>query len=176
MAAKDFEAWKTAHLGVSPPKNKWDRGPQPSKELTLGKFKKILADQKRRRDAETYYDLGAFDSKGALVGFAAVMEIRRGVSQTGYLGYRIFNTYWRLGYGKEAANAMIDIAFNDIKVHRLEAGIESGNIRSIGLAKSLGMRREGLKKRAIFFEESGSISPCSHSPAKTWGSSSIPPE
>ncbi len=150
MVAKDFDVWKTAHLGVNSPKNKWDRGPQPAKELTRAKFKKLLSDQKKRRDADTYYDLGVFDSKGNLVGFASVMEVVRGISHAAYLGYRIFNSYWRLGYGKEAAKAMIDIAFRDIKVHRLEAGIEPGNIRSIGLAKSLGMRREGLKKRAVF--------------------------
>ena len=40
--------------------------------------------------------------------------------------------------------------FKDIKLHRIEAGVEPGNRRSIRLAKSLGMRREGLKKRAIF--------------------------
>lgn len=153
IAAKDFEVWKTAHLGVSPPKNKWDRGPQPSKELTRDKFKKLLADQKRRRDVDSFYDLGVFDLKGALVGFAAVMEVQRGVSQSAYLGYRIFNSYWQLGYGKEAAKAMIDIAFKDLRLHRLEAGIEPGNIRSMGIAKSLGMRREGLKKRALFLRE-----------------------
>lgn len=50
---------------------------------------------------------------------------------------------------------MIDIGFKDIKLHRIEAGIEPGNKRSIALAKSLKMRREGLKKRPFSLEKCG---------------------
>jgi len=146
----DFDSWKAAQLKVSKPRNAWDRGPKPLQELTKDQFKKILAGQRKRRKADTFYDLAVFDAKGSLVGGVSVMEVTRGISHTAFLGYTIFNNYWRLGYGKEAVRAMIDIGFKDIKLHRIEAGIEPGNIRSIRLAKSLGMRREGLKKRAIF--------------------------
>lgn len=46
--------------------------------------------------------------------------------------------------------AIIDIAFRDVKLHRVEAGIEPTNRRSILLARSIGLRKEGLKKRAVF--------------------------
>ncbi|MFZ4402477.1 MAG: GNAT family N-acetyltransferase [Pseudobdellovibrionaceae bacterium] len=150
LKIEDFDSWKNAHLKMSSPKNSWDHGPKPASELTKINFKNIIKPQKERRTKDTFYDLGVFDKNGSLVGAVSVMEVVRGISHTAFLGYRIFNNYWRLGYGKEAVSAMLDIGFNEIKLHRIEAGIEPGNIRSIKLAKTLGMRREGLKKRAIF--------------------------
>lgn len=147
---EDFRVWREAQLRMSPSKNCWDLGPKPPAEITKENFKKILAGQKERRQKGTYYDFGVFDTKGNLVGGVSLMEVSRGVSQTAFLGYRVFNNCWRRGYGKEAVRAMIDIGFKDLRLHRIEAGIEPGNIRSIRLAKSLKMRREGIKKRAIF--------------------------
>jgi [ribosomal protein S5]-alanine N-acetyltransferase len=150
MEAEDFIAWRTAHLGMSKSRNTWDLGAKPEKDLTLTQFKKILSEQAEQRKKNTFYSLGVFDSAGSLIGGVSIMEVIRGISHTAYLGYRIFNNYWGLGYGKEAVQAVIDIGFRDIKLHRIEAGIEPRNSRSIRLAKALGMRREGLKKRAIF--------------------------
>jgi [ribosomal protein S5]-alanine N-acetyltransferase len=150
MNIRDFRAWRDAHLRMSSPKNLWDFGSKPLKELTLTKFKKVLLDQKKRRETDSFYDLAVFHINGNLIGGVSIMEVVRGISQTAFLGYRIYNNFWRLGYGLEAVKAMIEIGFDDIKLHRIEAGIEPGNSRSIKLARSLGMRREGLKKRAIF--------------------------
>jgi len=150
LTAKDYRAWRDANLQMGPPRNKWDQGPKQPTEVTRGDFGKVLRFQKDVQAKDTFYDLAIFNSDGVLVGFVAIMEVTRRISHTAYLGYRIFNNHWRAGYGKEAARAAIDIGFRDIKLHRIEAGIEPGNIRSVKLARSLGMRREGLKKRALF--------------------------
>ena len=89
-------------------RNTWDLGPKPAKELTRAGFKMILASQKEHRRKDTHYDLGVFDANGLLVGGVSVMQVARGISHTAFLGYRIFNSHWRLGYGKEGVQAMID--------------------------------------------------------------------
>lgn len=150
LDAKDFDAWKNGHLGLVGLRNTWDIGPRPTDELTKANFKKVLSGLKKLREKDRFYDLGVFDRQGDLIGGVSLMEVVRGISHSAFLGYRIFNSHWRKGYGKEAVKATLDIGFNDLKLHRIEAGIEPGNIRSIRLAKSLRMRREGLKKRAIF--------------------------
>lgn len=98
--------------------------------------------------------MGIFEKTGALVGGVSLMEVTRGISQSAYLGYRIFNNHWGQGYAKESVRVMIDIGFKKLKLHRIEAGIEPKNLRSRRLAKSLGLRREGIKKRALFFRGS----------------------
>ena len=150
LELKDFAAWKKAHLTMLKPQNTWDLGAKSGQELTKANYKKIIKNQQILRKKDLFYDLCVFDKDKNFVGTVGIMEVARRLSQTSYLGYRIFNNYWGKGYAKEAAAAAIDIAFKDLKLHRIEAGIEPENIRSIRLAKSLKMRKEGLKKRALF--------------------------
>ena len=119
--------------------------------MSKANFQKILKSQKKLRDQDQFFDLAVFEkSSGKMVGTVAVMDVLRGLGQTAYLGYFIHNKFWGRGYGKEATLAMVDIAFRDIRLHRIEAGIEPTNRRSIMLARSIGLRKEGLKKRAIY--------------------------
>lgn len=151
LVLSDFESWQTSFSSMQPQQNKWDRHSRPKQELTKTNFKKILKSQKSLRDQDKFYDLSVFEKKsGELVGTVAAMDVLRGLGQTAYLGYFIHNRHWGKGYGKEATLAMIDIAFRDIKLHRIEAGIEPSNRRSIMLARSIGLRKEGLKKRAVY--------------------------
>lgn len=153
LELRDFEVWKRTHLSMLPERNTWDRGPRPEKELTKAEFRKLLSVQKKHRQKDYFFDFAIFDSKGNWVGLVALMEISRGLSHTAFLGYRMFNNFWGLGYGKEAVRAGLDIGFRDLKLHRIEAGIEPGNTRSLRLARSLRMRREGVKKRALYLRE-----------------------
>ena len=46
--------------------------------------------------------------------------------------------------------ATIEIGFQDLELHRVEAGIAPKNKSSLKLAKDLGMRREGLSRKRVF--------------------------
>ena len=153
LELKDFNAWKSANLNMLKPQNTWDLGAKSKEDLTKINYKKLIKAQVDRRKNDTFYDLAVFDLKGNFIGIVSIMEVARRIAQTAYLGYRIFNNYWGQGYAKEAVAAIIDIGFKDLKLHRIEAGIEPGNKRSIRLAKSLKMRREGLKKHAILLRK-----------------------
>ncbi len=153
LEIKDYEAWKKANLGMSKPQNTWDLGPRSPHELKRSDFKRILGAQAEKRKRDFFYDLAVFNKSGELIGGVSLMEVSRAISQTCFLGYRIFNGHWGQGYAKEAVKAIIDIGFCDLKLHRIEAGIEPNNTRSLRLAKSLKMRREGVKKRALFLRD-----------------------
>ena len=147
----DYDSWKKAFSSVQKAQNQWDKGPRDISELTKSNFRKILSQQKKHRSDDVFYDLIAFDKKSEeIVGFSALMDITRNVFQNAYLGYGVLNTKWGKGYGKEIVKATMQIAFSEIDLHRVEAGIEPKNKRSIALAKSCGMRREGLSKRRLY--------------------------
>lgn len=148
----DYLAWKSGFLSILPnPRNRWDiTPPRAKKYLSQSTFLKILTTQKRNRHKDYFFDFGVFLKDGTLVGGVSIMDISRQVFQNAYLGYRIFNNQWGNGYGKEAVVLAIDIAFKDLKLHRLEAGIEPANKRSIRLVQSVGMKREGYSPRRLY--------------------------
>ncbi|MDE2491105.1 MAG: GNAT family N-acetyltransferase [Elusimicrobia bacterium] len=151
LAPRDYARWRDAYAGALPKRNAWDGGPRGAAALTRARFRALLAERARRRAADGFYDLAVFRrDTGELVGTVSAMDVLRGLAQSAYLGYSILNRHWRRGYGKEAVRAMLDVAFRDLRLHRVEAGVEPGNRRSIALARSLGLRREGLKRRAVF--------------------------
>ncbi len=83
------------------------------------------------------------------VGQVTLMHFIRSITQSSFIDYSLMNTYWGNGYALEATNAAIDIAFKDHKLHRVVAGIEPDNNRSIKLVRKLGFRREGISKKIV---------------------------
>jgi len=53
------------------------------------------------------------------------------------------------GYMKEGMLQIIQHAFDDLGLHRLEANIQSGNLASIGLAQGTGFKYEGYSPRFL---------------------------
>lgn len=150
LELSDFENWQQAHSMLRPPQNEWDEGPWKGSELTLAKFKKILKQQKTQRAEDEFYSFGIFrKDDGVLLGVVTLMDVSRAIFQNAYLGYRIFNNYWGQGYATEACQGALEIAFRDLKLHRVEAGIEPDNKVSIRIAKSLGLRKEGVSRRRL---------------------------
>lgn len=66
------------------------------------------------------------------------------------IGWSVFRDHWRKGYASEAARAMADFAFEEMKEKRLIAYVDAANTGSVAVAKGLGMVREG---EASFYGE-----------------------
>lgn len=58
--------------------------------------------------------------------------------------------YWGKGYAAEAAEVLIDHAFNRLNLHRLYCGTADNNIRMQKLAEKLGFMKEGIRRQALF--------------------------
>ena len=70
------------------------------------------------------------------------------------IGFSLRRKYWRGGYMREAASAVIDHAFGTLRLNRLEADIDPRNVASAGLLERLGFAREGLlRERWIVGDE-----------------------
>lgn len=137
-----------------PPRNPWDHHARITPLLTRSYFARLLRHQRKLRREDKHYSFGIFArATGELVGSASIMDVQRSITQSSYVGYSIFNRHWGRGYAKEAVRSVLDIGFRDLCLHRIEAGVEPGNIRSIRLARKLGMRKEGLKRRMVYLRE-----------------------
>jgi ribosomal-protein-alanine N-acetyltransferase len=86
---------------------------------------------------------------GELAGVVNVSEIVRGLLRSGYLGYCAFVPHDGQGLMTEGMRLVIARAFRTLRLHRLEANIQPGNLASIALVRRLGFRREGLSRRYL---------------------------
>jgi [ribosomal protein S5]-alanine N-acetyltransferase len=77
-----------------------------------------------------------------LIGYCGLLEWDfEGIEEV-EIGYRLARKYWGRGLATEAAIAVRDYAWNELKIDKLICLIESENIRSIRVAEKLGMNYE----------------------------------
>lgn len=76
-------------------------------------------------------------------------EIVRGNFQSAYVGYYVGSLYAGQGYMQEALKLVIDYAFHNMGLHRLEANIQPANTASIALVKRCGFHKEGFSPRYL---------------------------
>ncbi|MGC2310220.1 MAG: GNAT family protein [Candidatus Babeliaceae bacterium] len=72
------------------------------------------------------------------------------VDHRAFLEYFVKPAYWNQGIATEAAQAVIDFAFNNLKLHRIEASVHPDNKASIRVLEKLGMQQEGYAKDYMF--------------------------
>jgi ribosomal-protein-alanine N-acetyltransferase len=72
------------------------------------------------------------------------LRINDEANRTADLGYVLNRKYWGHGYMTESARAVLNVAFNELKLHRIWATCHAQNRASYRVMEKLGMRREGL--------------------------------
>lgn len=68
------------------------------------------------------------------------------------IGYVLSQKYRKRGYMREAVNKVLEIGFLRLGLNRIEARILEGNAQSEGLAESVGMKKEGTLRKALFIK------------------------
>jgi ribosomal-protein-alanine N-acetyltransferase len=89
---------------------------------------------------------------GAMAGTVTLVNIRRGPYQRATLGYNAFLPHARRGYLSEGLGLVIRYAFDDLKLHRLEADVQPANRASVEFTRKAGFRREGYSPAFIYFD------------------------
>jgi len=85
----------------------------------------------------------------AIVGAVNVSNIVRSAFKNATLGYYGFVPFDGQGYMSEGLTLVMGRAFGELGLHRLEANIQPGNVRSIALVRGLGFRYEGFSPRML---------------------------
>ncbi|MEV0347921.1 GNAT family N-acetyltransferase [Nonomuraea sp. NPDC050680] len=89
---------------------------------------------------------------GAIAGRVNVNNIVRGTNQSGTLGYAAYASTTGRGYMTEGLGLIIQFAFGELGLHRLEANIQPANTPSLNLVKRLGFQREGYSANFQFID------------------------
>lgn len=113
--------------------------------LTAEFFSRRLARQAAEwRDDRHYAFLIFRQDTNALVGGVNVNNVCRGAAQFASIGYWIDGASEGKGYMSDALRALIPVAFNDLRLHRLNAAILPHNDRSRHLLERVGFVEEGF--------------------------------
>ena len=83
------------------------------------------------------------------MGTMNLSQIFHGGFRSAYLGYYVGARYANRGYMTEALQMTLKYAFEDLKLHRLEANIQPQNIASIALVRRAGFVKEGFSRRYL---------------------------
>jgi ribosomal-protein-alanine N-acetyltransferase len=73
-------------------------------------------------------------------------------SKMASIGMALHRPYWGQGYGTEVGMLALQMSFEQLGVHRIEALVEPTNERSLGLVRKAGFTREGLLRERILDE------------------------
>jgi len=89
---------------------------------------------------------------GALAGVITIDSIVRGRFQSASLSYAAFAPSAGRGYMSEGLGLVLRYAFQQLRLHRLEASIQPDNQASLALVRRLGFRREGYSPDMLFID------------------------
>lgn len=141
--AADHEAWaalrQRSHAYLQPWEPTW-----PEDDLTRPAFRRRLSIYTREMEAGNAWPFFIFaDADQALVGAITLSNVRRGVAESGTLGYWIGQPFAGQGHATAAVRAMVAHAFDELKLHRVEAACVPANLASRRVLEKSGFVLEG---------------------------------
>jgi ribosomal-protein-alanine N-acetyltransferase len=139
----DYEAWaglrQLSHAYLQPWEPTW-----PEDDLTRPAFKRRLSIYAREMDAGNAWPFFIFtDADQTLVGAVTLSNIRRGVAESGTLGYWIGRPFAGRGHATAAVRGLVAHAFDELKLHRVEAACVPTNLASRRVLEKAGFALEG---------------------------------
>lgn len=139
----DHPAWAALREGSRDYLQPWEPT-WPEDDLSRAAFRRRLAIYEREREQGTAWPFFVLrEADQTLVGAITLSNIRRGVADTGTVGYWIGRPHAGRGFGTAAVRAMNAWAFGTLGLHRLEAACVPGNHASRRVLEKAGFALEG---------------------------------
>ena len=139
--ADDADAFLAAMRASVELHRPWTAAPR-----TRAEFDALLS----RATAGDYLPLLAIErATGAIAGYFALSEIVRRSFQNAYVGYYAAAALTGRGLMTEGLLGVLELAFDQQRLHRVEANVQPGNERSLALVRRCGFRHEGFSPRYL---------------------------
>lgn len=147
--ADDFPQWSAlrekSRTFLTPWEPVW-----PTDDLTRGGFRRRLRRYAHDIETDQAYPFLIFRlSDHVLLGGITLSNVRRGIVQSGMLGYWIGAPHAGQGHMRAAIRVLLPFLFGHLSLHRIEAACLPDNIPSIRLLEGAGFQREGLARQYL---------------------------
>ncbi|WP_026571160.1 MULTISPECIES: GNAT family N-acetyltransferase [Sediminibacillus] len=117
---------------------------------TLEAKRKYISNSIKQREEDKQYSFGIFLKDGdKLIGEVSLSRISRGALQRGLIGYSLDKQYNGRGLTTEAVTLAVDFAFNELKLHRIDAGVMLSNLGSMRVLEKAGFHKEGIEQKGV---------------------------
>ena len=80
------------------------------------------------------------------------LNLGRKIYKSGEVWYKLYPNFWGKGFATESLNCVLNFCFNDLKLHRVEAGCAVDNIASYKVMEKVGMIKEGRCRKVLPLE------------------------
>lgn len=85
-----------------------------------------------------------------IIGTISIQHIIRGFSNSCELGYKFSSEAQHKGYATEALRRILEVIFDEVKLHRVQAWVLPDNMPSIHLLERIGFVCEGISRDYLF--------------------------
>ena len=141
--SKDYAVWaklrRESRAFLEPWEPSWTRD-----ELERSAYRERLSRYRQeRRDGSGFVYFIFLKANSELIGGITLGHIKRGVAQSGVIGYWMGERFAGQGYMSEAVDVIKHHAFGPLGLHRVEAACIPDNERSVRLLKKAGFELEG---------------------------------
>ena len=140
--ATDYAAWSELRGQSRDYLQPWEPA-WPEDDLGRAAYRRRLAIYERERELGNAWPFFSFDRDDRLIGGITLSNVRRGVAETGTVGYWIGRPHAGKGLATAAVSVLRRYAFIDLKLHRLEAACVPHNHASRRVLEKSGFRLEG---------------------------------
>lgn len=151
LKASDWEDWREVRKRCGDWLVKWEPRtstayPDPTDDRRA--FMSRCSARDREREMGSAYGFGIFVG-GRVAGEINLNSIQRGPFQNAYVGYWIDEALAGNSYTPEAVAVVLQFAFEELGLHRIQISIIPRNTASRRVVEKLGMRDEGLAERYL---------------------------
>lgn len=115
-------------------------------DLTRTAYRRRLGLYAREMELGHAWPLFIVNDAGDLVGGITLSNVRRGIAETGTVGYWVGLPYVGQGHATAAVRALMRHAFGPLGLHRLEAACLPTNLASRRVLEKARFRHEGLAR------------------------------
>lgn len=124
---------------------------RPEKFFTAGHQRQILQEELEGVAAGTRvrFYITRREQPEEIIGSIGLTNIVRGAFHSCFMGYQLDERFLNRGYMTQTVNAVVDYAFQVLKLHRIEGNVMPRNRRSIRVAEKCGFVQEGISKEYL---------------------------
>jgi ribosomal-protein-alanine N-acetyltransferase len=114
-------------------------------------FVQMFLDQQRAQPRLKYQLALTLKSNHRLVGNCGI-RLETADAYEGDIGYELSPQYWGFGYATEAARAIVNFGFTELKLHRIWSWCIAENVGSVRVLQKIGMQLEGRLRDKEYFK------------------------